>query len=51
VELPSGKTLLDFIELKENLEELLCARVDLVTYRSLSHLLRDRVLKEAIPIL
>lgn len=51
VELPSGKTLLDFVELKENLEEALRARVDLITYRSLSRFLRERVMREAIPIL
>lgn len=51
VEFPSGKTLLDFVGLKEDLERVLRARVDLVTYRSLSRFLRERVMKEAIQIL
>ena len=51
VEFPDGKTMFDLIELEENLESALGRKVDIVTYRSIHHLLRDRILREQIPIL
>jgi predicted nucleotidyltransferase len=51
VELPDGKTMFDLIELEERLESALGRKVDVITYRSLHHLLRDRILREQIPIL
>ncbi len=51
VELPDEKTLFDLIELEENLESALGRKVDVVTYRSLHHLLRKQVLREQVPIL
>ncbi|MEK7617759.1 MAG: nucleotidyltransferase family protein [Patescibacteria group bacterium] len=46
VEFPDGKSLLDLIGLKQDLEDALGKEVDVVTYRSLHHLLKDRILKE-----
>lgn len=51
VEFPDDRTMLDLIDLQNNLESALGKKVDLVTFRSLHHLLRDRILKEQIPIL
>ena len=51
VELQEGKTLLDLIALKQRLAQALGVNVDIVTYRSLSPLLRDSILREQIPIL
>jgi predicted nucleotidyltransferase len=51
VELPDGKSLFDLIDLEGELRSALGQKVDLVTYRSLHHLLRDQVLREQIPIL
>lgn len=51
VELPEGKSLLDLVGLQLKLEEILNVKVDLLTYRSIYPLLKDKILKEAIPIL
>jgi predicted nucleotidyltransferase len=51
VELPDDKNMFDLIELEEKLESVLGKKVDVITYRSLHHLLRDRILREQIPIL
>lgn len=51
VELPDNKNMFDLIELEEKLASALGKKVDIVTYRSLHHLLRDRILREQIPIL
>lgn len=51
VELPRDKDMFDLIELEEKLALKLRKKVDLITYRSLHHLLRDNILKEQIPIL
>lgn len=51
VEFPEDKTMLDLIELQDNLEASLGKKVDLVTFRSIHHLLRDRILREQVPIL
>lgn len=45
------KSLLDLAALKIQLEESLGRNVDLITYNSLHHLLRDRILSEQIIIL
>ncbi len=50
VEFPEDKTMLDLIELQDNLESALGEKVDIVTYRSIHHLLRDQILREQIPI-
>lgn len=46
VEFGSGKSLLDLIGLKLDLEELLHRKVDVLTYKSLHPLLKDKILKE-----
>lgn len=51
VELPEKTTMFDLIELEDDLESALGKKVDLVTYRSIYHRLRDRILREQIPIL
>ena len=51
VELPRGKTMFDLIDLEEKLAAKLGKKVDLVTYRSVHHLLRDIIFKEQVQIL
>lgn len=51
VEFPDDKTILDLIELQDTLALVLGKKVDIVTYRSIHHLLRDKILREQIPIL
>lgn len=51
VEFPEDKTLFDLIELEEKLQSILGKKVEIVTYRSLHHLLKDKVLREQVPIL
>jgi predicted nucleotidyltransferase len=51
VELPKGKSLFDLIDLQDKLEAKLGKRADVITYRSVHHLLRDIIFKEQIQIL
>lgn len=51
VDLPDNKSLFDLVELKERLEEALGSDVDIVTYRSISPLIKERILSEQVPIL
>ncbi|CAB3290140.1 DNA polymerase beta domain protein region [Methanocaldococcus lauensis] len=51
VEFGKGKSLLDLVRLKYELEEVLGKKVDLLTYNSIHPLLKDRILKEAVDIL
>lgn len=51
VEFEKGKSLLDLAQLKADLEEALQKKVDVVTYQSLSPLMREQILKEQVPIL
>jgi len=51
VELPRGSTLLDLVGLQLDLSELLGIDVDAHTYNSLHPLLRERILKDEVPIL
>jgi len=51
VDFPRGKTLFDLIRLRRDLMEIFGTSVDVVTYRSLHHLIKDRVLNEQIQIL
>ena len=50
VELDPGRTLLDHAAMMLELEALLGCEVDVVTRRALRPRVRDRVLREAIPI-
>ena len=51
VEFEGRKSLLDLAGLKLDLEDALQRRVDLLTYRSLHPMLKDRILAEQVPIL
>lgn len=50
VEMEPGRSLLDHIALKQDLEDLLGREVDVVTEASLHPRLRDRVLREAVSL-
>jgi hypothetical protein len=48
VELEPGRSLLDLVALKQDLEDLLGREIDVLTEAALSPSLRDAVLKEAV---
>ncbi len=50
VTLEPGRSLLDLIAIKQDLEDLLGCAVDVVTEQSLSPYFRDRVLSTAVPL-
>ena len=50
VKLDSGRTLLDLIALKQELEDTLGVPVDVVTEAALSPYIREAVIKEALPL-
>jgi uncharacterized protein len=50
VELEAGRSLLDLGGLQMELESLLGCRVDVVTARGLKERIRERVLREAMPV-
>jgi predicted nucleotidyltransferase len=50
VELEPGSSLLDLVAIKQDLEDLLGCKVDVVTESSLSPYIREDVLKEAIAL-
>ena len=50
VELEAGRSLLDLAGMQMELEALLGRRVDVVTVRGLKARIRDRVLREAMPV-
>jgi predicted nucleotidyltransferase len=50
VEMASGRSLLDLGGLLSDLEELLGRRVDVVTEKGLRERIRERVLREALPL-
>ena len=50
VELEEGRSLLDVVGLWQDLEDLLGRKVDVVEPEGLHWYIRDRVLKEAIPL-
>ena len=51
VELDAEASLLDFIGVKLDLEDVLEQRVDLVQYDAIKPRLRDRILSEEVPLL
>jgi uncharacterized protein len=51
IEFEGRKSLLDLSGLKIELEDALGRKVDVITYRSLHPLLRERILAEQVPIL
>lgn len=50
VEFEPGRSLLDHVALKQDLEDLLAARVDVVDARALHHAIRDEAVREAVPV-
>jgi hypothetical protein len=50
VDMEEGRSLVDHVALKQDLEDLLGREIDVVTERSLHPRLRDRVLREAIAL-
>ena len=51
VEFEGKKSLLDLAHLKNELEDTINRRVDVLTYKSLHPRLKDRILAEQVPIL
>ncbi|MGV8175654.1 MAG: nucleotidyltransferase family protein [Methanothrix sp.] len=51
VEFEGRRSLLDLAHLKNELEDAVNRRVDLLTYKSLHPLLKDRILAEQVPII
>ncbi len=51
VEFEGKKSLLDIAHLKNELEDALGRRVDLLTFRSIHPRLKDRILAEQVPII
>jgi hypothetical protein len=51
VEMPDTATLLELAALKIELEEILRKKVDILTYDSLHHLLKDKILDEQEAVL
>jgi hypothetical protein len=50
IKLEPGRSLLDIIALKQDLEDLLGCAVDVVTEEAVSPYIRDQVLKEAVSL-
>ena len=50
IEMEPGSSLLDIVAIKQDLEDLLGCKVDVVTESSLSPYMREDVLKEAISL-
>ncbi len=50
VELEAGRTLLDLVRLKRQLEEITHCGVDVVTDEGISPVLREEILTQAIPL-
>jgi len=51
VEFEGKKSLLDLAHLKNELEDTINRRVDVLTYKSLHPRLKDRILSEQVPII
>jgi predicted nucleotidyltransferase len=51
VDIKADISLLDFVGLKQKIEEVLGRKVDLVEYDTLKPLLRERILKEQVVLL
>jgi len=50
IRLEAGRTLLDIVAIKQDLEDLLGCKVDVVTEGAVSHLIRSKVLAEAVAL-
>ena len=51
VQWPKGKSFFELVELERNLKITLQKKVDLLTYDSINHLLKEMILKEEVKIL
>ncbi len=51
VDIENDMSLLDFVGLKLEIEEVLGMKVDLVEYSTIKPLLRERIMSEQVPIL
>lgn len=51
VDIPRGTTLLDLVGIKQDLENILNKKVDLITYNSIHPKLKDSILSNQYPIL
>ncbi len=51
VDFPSGKGLFAFVGLELELEKALQKKVDLITFKGIKPRVRDRILREQVPIL
>lgn len=51
VDLPKNSSLFDLVDLQQKLEDVLGKKIDLVTYKSLHPLLKNRILSEQVQIL
>ena len=50
VKLDSGRSLLDIVAIKQDLEDLLGCKVDVVTEDAVSPYIREQILKEAVSL-
>jgi predicted nucleotidyltransferase len=50
IKLESGRTLLDLVAMKQDLEDALGCKVDIVTDTGLSPYIRDYILEETVPL-
>ncbi len=50
IRLEPGRTLLDIVAIKQDLEDLLHCKVDVVTEQAISHYIREQVLNEAVAL-
>jgi predicted nucleotidyltransferase len=50
ITLEKGKSLLDIVAIKQDIEDLLSYKVDVVTETAISPYMRDRILEEAVPL-
>jgi predicted nucleotidyltransferase len=50
IDFEPGRSLLDHVALLQDLEDILSLKVDVVNEKALHHCIRDRVLREAIPL-
>ena len=51
VQFKGGKTLLDLVSLERELKIILGRNVDLLTYNSINHLLKERILDEEVRVM
>lgn len=51
VEFKGRKSLLDLVRLERELQDLLGEKVDLLTYNSINHIIKERIMKEEVKIL